>query len=123
MRCESPEAVKVAVGQGLGIGLLYHDAVRAAVERGNFKIIQIRGLNMEGQTYLVYHNQRTLSHSAEEFLKLLRRWRDNEKIKKGNVEKRASVLASLVPLLYTAYRLSPFVAHALHISRRLLVRI
>ena len=33
---------------------------------------------MEGQTYIVYHNQRPLSHNAEEFLKLLRQWRDHK---------------------------------------------
>jgi DNA-binding transcriptional LysR family regulator len=44
MRCESAEAMKAAVAQKLGIGFLYYDAVKAAVERGSFKIIQIRGL-------------------------------------------------------------------------------
>ena len=93
MRCESPEAIKMAVKQNLGVGFLYHDAVKESVDKGSFKIIQIRGLNMEGQTYIVYHNQRPLSHSAEEFLKLLRRWRDNEKTKKVNEEKKVPVLA------------------------------
>lgn len=78
MRCESPEAVQSAVTQNLGIGLLYYDAIKAAIERGSFKIIQIRGLNIEGQTYIVYHNERPLSPNAEEFLKVLREWRDQQ---------------------------------------------
>jgi LysR family transcriptional regulator, transcriptional activator of the cysJI operon len=77
MRCESPEAVQSAVAQKLGIGMLYHDAVKAAVERGSFKIISIRGLDIEGQTYIVHHKERPLSPYAEEFLKLLRDYRDN----------------------------------------------
>src|SRR5215510_14945674 len=76
MRCESPEAVQSAVTQNLGIGLLYYDAVKAAIERGSFKIISIRGLNIEDQTYIIYHNERPLSPNAEEFLRLLRDWRD-----------------------------------------------
>jgi DNA-binding transcriptional LysR family regulator len=67
------------VGQGWGIGFLYYDAVKAAIERGSFKLIQIPALKMEGQTYIVYHNQRPLSHNAQEFLKLLRQWRDNNR--------------------------------------------
>lgn len=78
MRCESPEAVQSAVTQNLGIGLLYYDAVKAAIERGSFKIIQIRGLEIEGRTYIVYHKERPLSPNAEEFLKILRDWRDQQ---------------------------------------------
>jgi DNA-binding transcriptional LysR family regulator len=78
MRCESPEAVQSAVTQNLGIGLLYYDAIKAAIERGSFKIIQIRGLEIEGRTYIVYHKERPLSPNAEEFLKLLRDWRDQQ---------------------------------------------
>ena len=81
MRCESPEAVQIAVTKNFGIGLLYDDAVRAAIERGSFKIINIRGLQMEGQTHIIYHKERPLSPHAEEFLKLLRDWRDQENTK------------------------------------------
>ena len=95
MRCESPEAIMRAVSQKLGIGLLYYDAVRAAVERGSFKIVQIRGLNMEGQTHIVYHNQRPLSPNAEEFLKLLRDWRDEQTQRKQKHTRRYMSARSL----------------------------
>jgi hypothetical protein len=65
------------------MGFLYYDAVKAAIERGSFRIILIRGLNMEGQTYIVYHNERPLSSNANEFLKLLREWRDQQSAKKS----------------------------------------
>ena len=68
MRCESPEAVQSAVTQNLGIGLLYYHAVKAAIERGSFKTIQIRGLEIETPTYIVYSKERPLSPHAEEFL-------------------------------------------------------
>jgi DNA-binding transcriptional LysR family regulator len=76
MACESPEAIERAVSQRLGIGFLYYDAVREAIERGSFKIINIRGLELVGQTYIIYHKERPLSPNAAEFLKLLRDWRD-----------------------------------------------
>lgn len=82
MRCESPEAVQSAVAQKLGIGFLYDDAVKAAIERGSFKLISIRGLDIEGQTYVVHHKERPLSPNAEEFLTLLREWRDHQSAKK-----------------------------------------
>jgi DNA-binding transcriptional LysR family regulator len=78
MRCESPAGVQIAVTQNLGIGLLYEDAVKPAIERGSFKILHIRGLEIEGQTHIIYHDQRPLSPSAQEFLKLLRDWRHKQ---------------------------------------------
>ena len=63
-------------------GLLYYHAVKAAIERGSFKIIQIRGLEIAGRTYIVYNKERPLSPNAEEFLKLLQDWRDNQTAKR-----------------------------------------
>ncbi len=80
MACESPEAIKRAVLQGLGIGFLYYDAVRDSIDRGSFKLVNIRGLELVGQTHIIYHNERPLSPNATEFLKMLRDWRDQEKI-------------------------------------------
>ena len=85
MACESPEAIERAVCQRLGIGFLYYDAVREAIERGSFKVINIRGLDLVGQTYIIYHNERPLSPNAEEFLKLLRDWRDQQSTKKAKL--------------------------------------
>jgi LysR family transcriptional regulator, transcriptional activator of the cysJI operon len=85
MRCESAEAIKRAVSQRLGIGFLYYDAVRDSIEQGSFKRVNIRGLQMESQTHIIYHNQRPLSPHAEEFLKLLRDWRDQQNTKSVKV--------------------------------------
>ena len=78
MGCESPEAIKQAVIQRLGIGFLYYDAVRDSVDQGSFKLINIRGLNLVGQTYIIYHKERPLSANAQEFLRMLRDWRDQQ---------------------------------------------
>jgi len=78
MSCESPEAIKRAVIQGLGIGFLYYDAVRDSIDRGNFKLVNIRDLELVGQTHIIYHSERSLSSNAQEFLKILRDWRDQQ---------------------------------------------
>lgn len=82
MVCESPEAIKSAVSKKLGVGFLYYDTVKRAIAGDSFKRLNIAGMKMAGQTYIVYHRQRTLSPAAEEFLKILRQWRDRRKTKK-----------------------------------------
>jgi DNA-binding transcriptional LysR family regulator len=69
MRCESPDAIKSAVRQRLGVGILYELTVKDTIADGSFKQLQISGLNMEGSTYIFYHKQRPLSSNGEAFLK------------------------------------------------------
>ncbi|MBI4525200.1 MAG: LysR family transcriptional regulator [Deltaproteobacteria bacterium] len=75
MRCESPEEIKKAVRKKLGIGILYHEVVRPALRKGDFKPIKLPGLTLEGKTFIIYNKQRPLSSSAQAFLALLRQWR------------------------------------------------
>jgi LysR family transcriptional regulator, transcriptional activator of the cysJI operon len=74
MRCESPEAIKTAVSKKLGVGILYHDALKDALARGSFKKIHVSGLSIEEKTYIVCNKQCGLSSSGEAFVKLLREW-------------------------------------------------
>ena len=73
MRFESPTAMKEAIQRNMGIGLLYEDVARYNLQRHEFKEIKIRGLKLEGQSYVVYLKERILSKAANDFLKLLRR--------------------------------------------------
>jgi LysR family transcriptional regulator, transcriptional activator of the cysJI operon len=93
MACESPEAIKQAVIHRLGIGFLYYDAVRDDIERSSFKLVTIRGLNLVGQTYIVYHKERPLSPNAQEFLEILRNWRDQQTGKTPRLPALASASA------------------------------
>ena len=72
MRFESPTAMMEAIQRNMGIGLLYEDVVRDNLQRHEFKEIKIRGLKLEGQSYIVYLKERHLSKAANDFLKLLR---------------------------------------------------
>jgi len=69
---DSPDAVKVVVAKGTGVGLLYEEAIRPDVQRGTFKILNLPGLKLYARSFIVYHRDRPLSENAREFLKLLR---------------------------------------------------
>jgi len=72
MECESAEAVKVATMKGLGLGILWRDHLKAEIKRGDITIVKIPNLGkMEAQTFIVYHKERALSSSAQDFLDLL----------------------------------------------------
>jgi DNA-binding transcriptional LysR family regulator len=72
MRFESPSAMKEAIQRKMGIGVLYEDVARYNLQRHEFKKIKIRGLKLEGQSYIVYLKEKLLSKAADDFLKLLR---------------------------------------------------
>jgi DNA-binding transcriptional LysR family regulator len=75
MRCDTADSVKTCVRDRLGVGLLHMDYVKTEIERGDFKRVKISELELEGQSYLIYHRERPLSPFAQEFLSLLRQAR------------------------------------------------
>ena len=83
LRCDSPEVIKTAVSKKLGVGFLYEDSVKEGLASGVFKKLRISGLQMEGNTYLIYHKNRPLSSNGDIFLNQLRQWRDEKGTKKG----------------------------------------
>jgi len=72
MRCDSPHAVKEAVRQNLGMGILFNSTVAADIRKGEFKKINLIGLELVGKSYIVYHKHKPLTPSAQAFLELLR---------------------------------------------------
>src|SRR5918995_6622937 len=72
MRFESPAALEHAIEHNMGIAIIYEDMVKSNLKRGEFKAIKIPGWKMEGQSYIMYLNDRPLSKCASDFLKLLR---------------------------------------------------
>jgi hypothetical protein len=47
--------------------------VNHEVQRGEYKILPIKGLPLNGRSYIIYDRERPLSPVAREFLGLLRR--------------------------------------------------
>ena len=76
MYCDGPTSIKAAVRQKMGVGVVSADVIRSEVASGEFKILKVRGLELAGQSYIVYSKQRSLSPIAQEFLEMLRRERD-----------------------------------------------
>ena len=71
MQCESPEAVKVAVSRGMGVGILFKDVISDSLKKGEFKELTLPVDGLDGKSFIVYHKTRPLSPVAQEFLKLL----------------------------------------------------
>jgi len=78
MRCDSPEAIKIAVRERLGVGILYEDAVKTETKKGEFNIIELSDMRLEGESWIVYRKDEALSSVAADFLRLLRNWRDKD---------------------------------------------
>lgn len=73
MYCESSDAVKAAVKAGMGVGVVYRDLAQNEINRKEVKVLQVRGLVMRSQSYIIYPKDRPLSVNAQEFLNLVRR--------------------------------------------------
>ena len=72
MYCDGPTEIKAAVRQKMGVGIVFEAALKAEVASGEFKILKVYGLELEGESFIVYSKKRPLSPFAQEFLELLR---------------------------------------------------
>ncbi len=72
MYCDGPLSIKAAVRQKMGVGVVLADAIRSEVASGEFKILKVAGLDLVGQSCIVYSKKRPLSQIAQEFLEMLR---------------------------------------------------
>ena len=80
LRCVSPEAVKAAVRQNMGVGLLFYRLIEDDVRRRNLILLNVPGLPaVVGKSYIVYSKHETLSPPAADFLALLRSMKQSEK--------------------------------------------
>jgi DNA-binding transcriptional LysR family regulator len=53
IRCESHEAIKTAVSNKLGVGILYWEVVKEEIARGLFRQVHVSGVKLEANTYIV----------------------------------------------------------------------
>ena len=73
MRCETPAAVKTAVRKKAGLGILLESNVKRDLRNGDFNAVKPPGLDLLGESYIIYQKNTPLSPNAQEFLGLLRR--------------------------------------------------
>lgn len=62
----------------MGTGFLYADLIKLDVQRGDFKLLKVKGLELNSQSFIIYHKERPLSENAREFLVLLHAARKNQ---------------------------------------------
>src|SRR5262245_13580446 len=73
MRCEVSSAVKAAVRLGMGVGMLYRNAVASRVARGNLRLINVPELKELGfNSFTIYDKRKPLAPMAQEFLQIPR---------------------------------------------------
>jgi hypothetical protein len=57
----------------MGVGMVFEESLKAEVAAGKFKILKVRGVELEGESYVVYSRGRPLGPWAQEFLEMLGR--------------------------------------------------
>jgi DNA-binding transcriptional LysR family regulator len=73
LRCDVSGAVKAAVRMGMGVGILYSNAVASRVARGNLRLINVPELKQLGiKSFITYDRRKPLGTMAQEFLQILR---------------------------------------------------
>lgn len=72
LRCELSSTVKAAVRMGMGVGILYRNAVASRVAKGNLRIINVPELKELGiKSFIAYDKRKPLTLIAQEFFQLL----------------------------------------------------
>ena len=64
-------AIKDAVKRGLGIAFLSRLAVHRELDARELQAVEVSGLSLARQFYLVYHRRRPLSPAASAFLRFI----------------------------------------------------
>ena len=73
LRCEASATVKAAVRMGMGVGILYRNAVASRVAAGVLKLLNVPELKQMGiQSFIVFDKRKPLAPMAQEFLQILR---------------------------------------------------
>jgi DNA-binding transcriptional LysR family regulator len=78
LRCVTPDAVKAAVREKMGLGILFYNLIEEDIKRKDFKPLSFPGLpKLAGNSYIVYTKNKPLSWAANDFLVLLRSMKTN----------------------------------------------
>jgi DNA-binding transcriptional LysR family regulator len=72
LRCDASTAVKAAVRLGMGVGILYRNAVASRVARGTLGLINVPELKQLGiKSFIAYDKRKPLTPMAQEFFQML----------------------------------------------------
>jgi DNA-binding transcriptional LysR family regulator len=72
LRCKLSSTVKAAVRMGMGVGILYRNAIASRVARGSLKLINVPELkNLGIKSFIAYDKRKPLTPMAREFFQML----------------------------------------------------
>ena len=74
LRCESPAAVKTAVGNNMGIGVLFRNSVKQEIQSRKFKGLKLLDAALDVKSYIVFRRE-TLAPAVSNFIDILRKSR------------------------------------------------
>jgi LysR family transcriptional regulator, transcriptional activator of the cysJI operon len=78
LRCETSTTVKAAVRIGMGVGILYRNAVASRVAKGNLRLLNVPELKQMGiQSFITFDKRKALAPMAQEFLQVMHEKRDS----------------------------------------------
>ena len=79
LRCEASSTVKAAVRMGMGVGILYRNAIATRVAKGDLRLLNVPALKeMVIKSLIIYDRRKRLTPMAQEFLQMLREKRDSK---------------------------------------------
>jgi DNA-binding transcriptional LysR family regulator len=79
LRCEASTPVKAAVRMGMGVGILYRNAVASQVAKGSLRLLNVPELKQLGiQSFVIFDKRKPLAPMAQEFLQILHEKRDSK---------------------------------------------
>jgi DNA-binding transcriptional LysR family regulator len=72
LRCEASTTVKTAVRMGMGVGILYRNAVASRVAKGSLRLISVPELKqIRIQSFIAFDKRKPMTPMAQEFLQIL----------------------------------------------------
>jgi|SRR4030095_12920456 DNA-binding transcriptional LysR family regulator len=78
LRCEGSTTVKAAVRLGMGVGILYRNAVASRVARGSLRLLNVPELKQMGiKSFIIFDKRKALAPMAQEFLQIMHEKRDS----------------------------------------------
>jgi DNA-binding transcriptional LysR family regulator len=79
LQCEASISVKAAVRMGMGVGILYGNAVASQVAKGTLRLINVPELKQMGiQSFVIFDKRKPLAPMAQEFLQILHEKSDSQ---------------------------------------------
>ena len=101
MQCDVSGAVKAAVRMGMGVGILYRNAVASRVARGSLKLINVPELKQMGmRSFIVYDRRKSLSPTAQQFLQSVLEKRNSAGDSDGKVARIGKTSELILPLKF-----------------------